>query len=244
MKPFIGVLCWEEDSATGKLLGVNWNPNTFNFPIKIKRIKGLNYETVVKNPNEKTLNLLIKGAKEFEREGASAISTDCGFNALWQKELTDSVNIPVLTSGLLLVPLVQAMIGKNRKIAIITADSRYLTEHHLKAAGINKEIVKNCIVIGLENERIFFEAATVSGRDIKYIKRRDVKKIQAALSRVMQNVIRENLDIGAVVLECTDLPPFASMIQSLTNVPVFDMVALMNMVYQTIYPESRLHKIK
>lgn len=243
MIPFIGVLCWEEDSATGRLIGVNWNPKTFAFPIKVKRLKGLNYETVVKSPNEKTLRLLIKGAQEFDREGAGAISTDCGFNALWQKELSEAVNVPVLTSGLLLVPLIQTMIGKNKKVAILTADSRHLTYRHLMAAGISEELVKNCIIVGLENEPNFFNAATSSGKNIKYLDDLAVKKIRNTLFDISKRLVEENPNVRAIVLECTDLPPFAETIQSTTGIPVFDVVGLMKMVYQAIYIKSRLQKI-
>jgi Asp/Glu/hydantoin racemase len=242
MEPFIGVLCWEEDSATGKLIGANWNPKTFSFPIKIKMIKGANFETIVKNPTIDMLNRLIRGAQEFESEGAKAITTDCGFNALWQEELAESVNIPVFTSGLLLVPLVQRMIGKNKRVAIITADSRYLTERHLKAVGIDESI--RTYIIGLEDYKDFYEAATVSGKTVKYLDDEAIRKLQITLAEVGKQLIQEHPDIGAIVLECTDLPPFAGVIQEVTKLPVFDIVTLMNMVYLAIHATLRSHRIK
>lgn len=242
MKPFIGVLCWEEDSATGKLVGANWYPKTFGFPIRNKRIKGTNYETIVKNPTVETLNLLIRGAQEFEREGAQGITTDCGFNAIWQKELAESVSIPVFASSLLLVPLVQKMIGKGKKVAIITADKRYLTERHLKAVGI-EESVGTCI-IGLEENKDFFEAATVSSKTIKYLDDKSIRKLQVTLGEVGRKLVEDNPDVGAIVLECTDLPPFAGFIQEATNLPVFDIVTLTKLVYEGRYAMAHTHAVK
>jgi Asp/Glu/hydantoin racemase len=40
--------------------------------------------------------------------------------------------------------------------------------------------------------------------------------------------------MGALVIECTDLPPFAHLIQEKIRVPVFDIVTLTNMIYETL----------
>ena len=42
------------------------------------------------------------------------------------------------------------------------------------------------------------------------------------------------VNIGAFILECTDLPPFSNSIQKATGRPVFDFVTLTNSVYQAI----------
>jgi Asp/Glu/hydantoin racemase len=59
-----------------------------------------------------------------------------------------------------------------------------------------------------------------------------------------KKLVEENPDVGAIVLECTDLPPFAETLRSAAGVPIFDIVTLMNMVYQAVYTEPRSHKIK
>jgi hypothetical protein len=40
--------------------------------------------------------------------------------------------------------------------------------------------------------------------------------------------------LGAVVIECTDLVPFASDVQRLLGVPVFDIVTLTNYVHSSL----------
>src|SRR5919198_842274 len=48
----------------------------------------------------------IQGARELERGGVRAITTNCGFLAMFQRELAAAVSVPVFTSTLMLVPLV------------------------------------------------------------------------------------------------------------------------------------------
>jgi Asp/Glu/hydantoin racemase len=50
--------------------------------------------------------------------------------------------------------------------------------------------------------------------------------------------IQENNDVGAIVLECTDLSPFAEAVQRETELPVFDIVILANMIYCAITRKS------
>ena len=64
---------------------------------------------------------MIKTAREMEKDGIRAITTSCGFNAVFQSELSNSVSVPVFTSSLLQVPMVYRMLGKGYLVGIITA---------------------------------------------------------------------------------------------------------------------------
>jgi len=216
----IGILCWGEDTATQKLAGVVWNPRTFKFPVRIKRVQGTNFETIVKNPTLKTLRLLVKAARELEKERVSAITTDCGFNAIWQRELSNSVKVPVFTSSLLLVPMIHRMIGK-KKVGIITAHKILLTNSHLKAVGINQAGVR---IFGMERERGFLSAVSSKKGTL------NLRKFETAVIGVARRAATQDPDTAAIVLECTDLSPFAGAIRRVTKLPVFDIVTLVNMV--------------
>ena len=47
---------------------------------------------------------------------------------------------------------------------------------------------------------------------------------------VAKKGIAEHPDIGAIVLECTDLPPYAAKIREAVNLPVFDFNSMMGHV--------------
>jgi Asp/Glu/hydantoin racemase len=50
----------------------------------------------------------------------------------------------------------------------------------------------------------------------------------------VDDAVADNPGIGAIVLECTDLPPCAAAIRMRTALPVYDIVTLLNMVNETI----------
>ena len=51
---------------------------------------------------------------------------------------------------------------------------------------------------------------------------------------VVDELAQDHPDMGALVIECTDLPPFAHLIQEKIGVPVFDIVTLTRMVYEAL----------
>ena len=158
MRPIIGIQGWEESteitlSQLEEMPGNIANPNTFDFPVRYDRVKGANFQTVVKNSNQKVLDAMIKNAQKMETEGIRAIITSCGFNAIFYQELSNSVNVPFISLSLMQVPLVSLMLKKNQVIGILTADKGSLSEDHLKAVGITDN--HNPIVCGIEHTEEF-----------------------------------------------------------------------------------------
>ena len=155
--------------------------------------------------------------------GVRAITTSCGFLALFQKELAQAVNIPVFTSSLMQIPLAYGMLGRDQKVGVITANASSLTPRHLRAVGA--EAIPY-VITGLEGEKDFSGMITGSSYD--------PRKVEAACVRAAKKLKRGHPEVGAVVLECTNLPPYAKAIQEAVELPVFDIVSLTNMVYAAI----------
>ena len=230
-KPLIGILCWEEGcSPRGlvqleKLTGNSTNPKTFYFPVSYSRIKGATIHTILENPCRNVLQSMIKEARKMETQGIRAITTSCGFNAVFQRELADAVHVPVFTSSLIQIPMVQNMLGSQQTVGVITAKKSSLTERHLRAIGIdNPETV---YIEGLETCTEWNKIFSAPDDEIDI---RTVEKDVISIARSM----KETSQIGAFILECTDLPPFAEAIRNATGRPVFDFVTLTTYVYQAI----------
>lgn len=229
--PLIGILCWEEGcSPRGlvqleKLQGNSTNQETFTFPVKFSRIKGANIHTILENPCQKVLQSMISEACKMEEQGIKAITTSCGFNSILQKELADSVNIPVFTSSLLQIPLLQNMLGKQQTVGVITAKKSALSEQHLENAGVNKQMPIQ--IQGLETCTEWNKIFSSPDEDI------DVSTVKNDIVSMACSMM-ELSDIGAFVLECTDLPPFSNAVRKATGRSVFDFVTLTNFVYQGI----------
>ena len=113
----IAILRWESGHVPQGLMqleqlpGNSTNLASYPFPVKLVEVKGANTDTVILHPSQKLLEDMIQLAKELEKEGVRAITTSCGFNAIFQEALANAVDIPVFTSSLLQVPFAQALVG-------------------------------------------------------------------------------------------------------------------------------------
>ena len=151
----IAILRWESGHVPQGLMqleqlpGNSTNLASYPFPVKLVEVKGANTDTVILHPSQKLLEDMIQLAKELEKEGVRAITTSCGFNAIFQEALANAVDIPVFPSSLLQVPFAQALVGRDRAVGVITASASSLSEKHLRACGITDEM--HPIVMGLEN---------------------------------------------------------------------------------------------
>ena len=83
------------------------------------------------------------------------------FNAIFQRELTEALDVPIFTSSLLQVPFVHSIISPNKSIAVITAKKAALKEKHLRAVGITPDI--KIEIFGMEDSPEWNKIFTRSG---------------------------------------------------------------------------------
>lgn len=124
-------MCLRASCSWNSCPGNSTNPASYPFPVKLVEVKGANTDTVILHPSQKLLEDMIQLAKELEKEDVRAITTSCGFNAIFQEALANAVDIPVFTSSLLQVPFAQALVGRDRAVGVITASASSLSEKHL-----------------------------------------------------------------------------------------------------------------
>jgi Asp/Glu/hydantoin racemase len=229
--PVLGILGWEEDNddtlkQLESLPGNIAHPETFGCPVRYLRVEGAFFETVVVRPSTAVCNAMVEAARELERGGVRAVATSCGFNALFQRELADSVEVPVFASSLLQVPLVHRMLRKDQSIGIITADSTLLSRAHLESVGVTREIPH--AIAGIQ-ETGEFSRIRDDPRAVL-----DGEKMEDEVVAVAMALLDDHPDTGAIVLECTDLPPFAAAVRRATALPVFDIVTMAGWVVDSI----------
>ncbi|HUC57671.1 MAG TPA: aspartate/glutamate racemase family protein [Streptosporangiaceae bacterium] len=218
----IGVLCLE--TAFTKIPGHIRNPVTFGFPVIYQVVSGATPERVVTQGDPALLEPFIKAAKDLTAQGAAAITTGCGFLVLFQRELAAAVNVPVYTSSLIQLPMVAAMLRPGQQVGLLVAKKEALTGAHLAAVGAAGLPVR---VAGMAGQPEFREVI-LEGRRTSLDVARLRGEVLAEAGRLA------GPDLGAVVIECTDLVPFAPDIQELLQVPVFDIVTLTRMVHESL----------
>jgi Asp/Glu/hydantoin racemase len=219
----IGILMLE--SKFPRIPGDMGNATTWDFPVLYKVIKNASPDAVVRKGDERLLHPFIEGARELEREGVRAITTNCGFLAMFQQEMAGAVGVPVFTSSLMQVPLVYAMLKPSQTVGIITIHAKSLTQRHLSAVGADK--VPH-VIMGTEGEE---ELSRVILDDELEL---DVEESRGEMVKVARTMVSDYPEVGAIVLECTNMTPYAAAVQAEIGLPVFDIYTLVNMVYQSV----------
>jgi Asp/Glu/hydantoin racemase len=220
----LGILMLE--ARFPRIPGDMGNATTFDFPVRYHRVTGASPDRVVRQGQRELLPAFVEGARFLEREGVRAITTNCGFLAKFQQELAASVSVPVFTSSLMLVPLVQRMLPPGRAVGVLTVNAASLHREHMAGAGIAADAP--VVMAGLETEKEFTRVLL----DDQLIL--DVEAARQEHLTVAGRLVAEHPEIGAIVLECTNMPPYRADIQAATGLPVFDITTLVRMVHDSV----------
>lgn len=221
----LGILMLEARFA--RIPGDMGNATTWPFPVLYRVVKGASPERVVLNQAAGLLDDFKAAAADLVDQGAEAITTNCGFLSLFQQELAAHVGVPVATSALMQVPWVQATLPPGRRVGVITVSKTSLTPRHLAAVGVPADTP----VEGTEGGQEFFRVlirAEKTDLDVG-LARQDILDAGARL-------MAAHADIGAVVLECTNMPPYAADLRAALGVPVFDIYSLVTWLHAGLRP--------
>lgn len=212
------------DTAFPRVVGDIGNPQTFGFPVRYMVVKGSFPRRVIYDPDGNLLELFIHSARRLEKEGARIITTSCGFLAIFQKQISGALSVPFVSSSLLQVPLVHRMLPAGKKVGILTAESTRLTADHFAGAGAEDVPL---VVHGMEGEEEFKRVFINNSPDA------DMSLLRQEVGRVAGRFVLPGAGVGAIVLECTNLPPFEDVVREVTGLPVFHLNGLLNMCYQS-----------
>lgn len=222
----IGILMLE--SSFPRIPGDTGNASSFDYPVRLRPVKGADYKRLVIERDPALLRPFIEAAKELQAEGVRAVTTNCGFLALFQRELAEALKVPVFTSSLMLVPMVSRMLGSNKRVGIMTADASALDEAHFNGVGWSSKDYA-VVVIGMEDEPLFTKVFAQDRLEI------DVDQMQADMVNVARRLVEAHPDIGAIVFECTNMPPYAHAVQHAVGLPIFHIFSLIDMVHQSFH---------
>ena len=214
------------DTRFPRIPGDMGNAATFDFPVRYHRVTGASPDLVVRQGRRALLPAFVEGAQALEREGVRAITTNCGFLAQFQGELAAAVAVPVFTSSLMLVPLVHRMLPPGQAVGVLTVDASSLRPEHFAGAGIGPEVPVR--VAGLETEKEFTHVLLDDQLEL------DVEAAREEHLAVVGRLVDAHPEIGALVLECTNMPPYRADIQAASGLPVFDITTLVRMVHEAV----------
>ncbi len=203
------------DTRFPRIVGDIGNAASFDYPVIFRRMEGIGSgDAVTAHPDRpRVLAALKANAEALAAQGAVGISTSCGFLALYQDDLAAVSPVPVATSALLLVRQL-----KDKRVGVITASARSLTPAHFEAVGAPADTP----FVGLLEDSSF--AATFLGNGLTLDRDRVEREVVAA----GRDLVARHAAIDAVVLECTNLPPYAQALKAALGLPVFDVLDLLS----------------
>lgn len=221
----LGILMLE--ARFPRIPGDMGNGTTWPFPVLFRVVRGADPERVVLHGARGLLPDFIAAARDLVDLGAEAITTNCGFLSLFQRELAEAVNVPVATSSLMQVPWVQATLPPGQRVGVITVSRGSLTDAHLDAAGVPRDVP----VVGTEGGREFFRVLIKAEKTDM-----DVALAEADIVAAGRDLVARHPEVGAIVLECTNMPPYAAALREAVGLPVYDIYSMITWFHAGLRP--------
>ena len=198
------------------------NAYTYDFPVRMRGVPNLGIERLFAGDPTIADDIIALGEYMIEKEGIRALCSACGFFGNFHKQVAEALDIPVALSSLVQVPWIRSTIKSSQKIGVLTANAESLTPQIWESCGI--EDPGQLIIKDLCYEQEFSAIRQYRGEfDNSIVKEEVVGKALALLE--------EEEDIGAILLECSDMPPYAYAIQQATQLPVFDFITLIKWLH-------------
>jgi Asp/Glu/hydantoin racemase len=219
----LGILMLE--ARFPRIPGDMGNATTWPFPVLYRIVKGANPESVVLKGAAGLLPNFLEAAQELVRHGAEAITTNCGFLSLFQGEL--AAQVKVATSALLQVPWVQATLPPGKRVGVVTVSAASLTPKHLEAAGVPLDTP----FVGTEKGREFFRVLILGEKDDM-----DVEAAEQDILDAGRALVAAHPEVGAIVLECTNMPPYAAALREAMGLPVYDIYSMITWFHAGLRP--------
>lgn len=213
------------DYETPFIPGDVGNASTFNFPVRYQTVKDFTVTRMYAR-DMTALDEFIEAGKELVKQGVKAITGNCGYLALFQKELANELDVPVFMSSLLQIPFMASMLKDDEKIGVLVANKEVLDPSLLQAVGISESTP--LVIKGMENRNFFYKAV------IEEVGTLDSSKVEEEVVSEALKMVQEDPSIKMILLECTCMPPYAASVQRATGLPVFDFVTMINFVYSTL----------
>jgi Asp/Glu/hydantoin racemase len=204
------------------------NAGTWPFPVLYKVVAGASPQRVVKERAAGLLPGFLDAAAELVRLGADGITTNCGFLSLYQSALAAHVGVPVATSSLMQIPFIESVLPPGRRVGIITISKETLSPDHLHAIGVDPGIP----IVGTDGGREF--SRVIIGDEMEM----DVARAEQDILDAGDALVGGHPDVGAVLLECTNMVPYARALRDRLRLPIFDIYSFVTWFHAGLAPRD------
>jgi hypothetical protein len=225
----VGILMLE--TRFPRIPGDMGNAETWPFPVLYKVVPGASPRRVVCDKAEGLLEEFLAAAGELVRLGADGITTTCGFLSLYQREIAAHVRVPVATSSLMEIPLIERVLPPGKRVGVLTVSAANLTGEHLLAAGADPATPVGGTDNGSEFTRVM----------INDEERLDIAAAEHDILAAGHALVMSHPDVGAVLIECTNMVPSARALSEGLRLPVFSIYTFVTWFQAGLVPRNFGH---
>lgn len=209
MTAFLGLLML--DTCFPRVPGDAGRPDSYAMPVRAVVVTGASPQRVVREGDASLLQPFIEAARALVSQGAAAITTSCGFLVQHQAALQAAVAVPVWTSALLKLPELQ-------RAGVVTVDAASLSTLHLRAAGAAPDTPVAGLAPGCHLQRTLLDN----------LPELDIARAEQDVLEAAMRLVQQHPAIQHVVLECTNMPPYADAVAKATGRPVHHLLTLVH----------------
>ena len=189
---------------------------TYAYPVVLRTIACADLDDPGAEP------AVVEAARWLEAQGVVAVTSDCGTLIHHQRAVAEAISVPAILSPLLQLPLVLSAVGGAERVGIVAAVAGNVTDEQLRLAGVADADAPRIAIAGMEDQPAF-RAAVLDEQGTL-----DTEAVEREAVAVAQRLVAEHPQLRALVLDCSDLPPYAAAIQAATGRPVFDFVTMID----------------
>ena len=161
-------------------------------------------------------------------QGVRTIIGNCGFFANYQPEVSKSLDVGVqfFNGSLMQVPMLLTSVGSNKKVGVMTASKKLLVPSPaLKYSGVREDEMDRIVIYGAEHGE---QMNYVTGEKGQF----SPEGLRDEIVTLAVKMTEENPDVGAIILECTEFPPYAYAVQEATRLPTYDFVTMTKFMHE------------
>ena len=209
------------------------NAASWPFPVQYKVVQAATPDNVVRGDAAPLLQAFIDAGRELVALGCDGIATNCGFLVPFQADMSRALGVPVATSSLLQAGLIAQTLPAERSFGVLTISSETLTSAHLDAAGIPA----GTPVMGTGAGSHFTEHVLGDAPEM------DFEQARADNIAAARALVAEHPNVGAILLECTNMVPYAADIRRATGRPVFSIYTYLLWFQAGLLPRRFSYKL-
>jgi len=207
------------DTHFPRLVGDIGNRLSFPYPVHFETAQAATAASVVTRGEiaKPVIDGFIKAANLLVNKGAKLISTSCGFACAIHEQLQQAISVPLVSSALNMTPALVQHLDEGQTLLTITFDGTVLNQQHFGQFWSPRVVIQ-----GIETGKELYD---VIKRDKPSL---DFHKAKDDVLQAVQTGLLKHPHSKAILLECTNLPPYRRYIEDRFNLPVYDIFSALD----------------